>query len=365
MENKIIILALEKLDTRYTGQWFEEFPKTLKERIRKFNYKYSVKQLDGYSAGYVDTETTPGAFLNFTSTNIWKNNQINKVAEMFRKKEISPGDKFIVMDAWNSGIIQIKYMSELLDIPVEIHSVFHAGSYDPEDFLGRKIKNKSWSYNFERGVFYASDFNYFATGFHGRMIMKNLELNDVSTMDRLIRSGFPFEYLSDTLEPYKNIPKEDLILFPHRIAPEKQVQIFKDLQTEMPEYKWIVCQESNLSKDQYHTLLGKAKIVFSANLQETLGISCYEGALTGALPVVPDRLSYSEMYDAPFKYPSAWTESWGYYRDNISNLKMFIKFKMEHREEHLPALQQNLIRLGTTFFSSDIMLNNILKPNIK
>jgi hypothetical protein len=54
---------------------------------------------------------------------------------------------------------------------------------------------------------------------------------------------------------------------------------------------------SKLTKEEYHTLLGESKMVFSANLQETLGISCYEGAVVGAIPLVPDRLSYTEMYD--------------------------------------------------------------------
>ena len=46
----------------------------------------------------------------------------------------------------------------------------------------------------------------------------------------------------------------------------------------------LFVQEQTLTKDEYHNLLGKAKIVFSANTQETLGISCYEGALVGATP---------------------------------------------------------------------------------
>ena len=71
---------------------------------------------------------------------------------------------------------------------------------------------------------------------------------------------------------------------PHRIAPEKQVDIFKDLAESMSEYDWVVCLEQTLTKDEYHELLGRAKIVLSANTQETLGISCYEGALVGANP---------------------------------------------------------------------------------
>ena len=42
--------------------------------------------------------------------------------------------------------------------------------------------------------------------------------------------------------------------------------------------------------------------MFSANLQETLGISWYEGVLVDTIPMVPDRLSYSEMAIHEFKY---------------------------------------------------------------
>ena len=42
-------------------------------------------------------------------------------------------------------------------------------------------------------------------------------------------------------------------------------------------------------------MLGEAKLLFSANLQETLGISWYEGALVDVIIMVPDRLSYTEM----------------------------------------------------------------------
>ena len=36
------------------------------------------------------------------------------------------------------------------------------------------------------------------------------------------------EYMKDALKDYKNLKKKDLILFPHRIAPEKQPEIFRD-----------------------------------------------------------------------------------------------------------------------------------------
>jgi len=144
-------------------------------------------------------------------------------------------------------------------------------------------------------------------------LSKNPAFPDVDK-DKIHRVGWPMEYMEDTLFDY-NIPanKMPMVLFPHRVAPEKQVDIFKDLGKSIPEAQFVVAQETQLSKDEYHMLLSRSKIVFSANQQETLGISCYEGALVGAAPLVPDRLSYTEMYDSAFKYPSEWTEDWDSY----------------------------------------------------
>ena len=63
----------------------------------------------------------------------------------------------------------------------------------------------------------------------------------------------------------------------------------------MNEYEFLICQEHNLTKNEYHNVLGEAKLLFSANLQETLGISWYEGALVDVILMVSDRLSYTEM----------------------------------------------------------------------
>jgi predicted dienelactone hydrolase len=49
--------------------------------------------------------------------------------------------------------------------------------------------------------------------------------------------------------------KRDIILFPHRIAPEKQVDIFRDLAEQLPEYEFVVCQEQELTKNEYHNLV--------------------------------------------------------------------------------------------------------------
>jgi hypothetical protein len=263
-------------------------------------------------------------------------------------------------------------MSELLNIPVVTHGLWHAGSYDPQDFLGRLIGNKPWVRHAEKSFFSCFDHNYFATEFHVKMFFDNLihnypEENPWYEEDwaeryddcKIVKTGWPMEYMEDILTPYKNMSKRDLILFPHRIAPEKQVEIFRDLATHLPQYEFVVCQDQQLTKNEYHNLLGQAKMVFSANLQETLGISCYEGAVVDAVPMVPDRLSYTEMYYDTFKYPSVWTESFAAYKAHRPNLCFAIMQHMDNYSTRIPSIRKQAKDLHEQFFSASKLLNNM------
>jgi glycosyltransferase involved in cell wall biosynthesis len=361
---KIFLVDLESVETRYTSQWKTHLPKLLNEAGQ------DVHVISGPQD--VPSATTPGAFLNFGGTNIYKSRQVEEIARLFCSGSISAGDHFLFTDAWHPGIINLKYMSELLNIPVVTHGLWHAGSYDPQDFLGRLIGNKPWVRHAEKSFFSCFDHNYFATEFHVKMFFDNLihnypEENPWYEEDwaeryddgKIVKTGWPMEYMDSVLSPYKNMIKRDLILFPHRIAPEKQVEIFRDLAQQLPQYEFVVCQDHQLSKHEYHNLLGQSKIVFSANLQETLGISCYEGALVGAIPMVPDRLSYQEMYHEAFKYPSEWTESWDHYMTNQQDLCHYIKATMEHYDNLAIELKNHTQDLTENFFSAGQLLNNL------
>ena len=196
------------------------------------------------------------------------------------------------------------------------------------------------------------------------MFSENLLGLDTSTIKesyikegKIVQTGWPMEYMVDTLDMYKDMEKKNIILFPHRIAPEKQVEIFRDLKEHLPQYEFVVCQDQQLTKNEYHNLLGEAKLVFSANLQETLGISWYEGAIVGAIPMMPDRLSYSEMALDTFKYPSEWTESYKAYEAHRPELCAKIIQYMENYEKFLPRLNKQVDVLTENFFSC----NNLLK----
>ena len=343
------IVDIEAVDTRYTKQWKEYLPRQLQ---RATNEEVVV-----ISGGETPQATTPGAFLNFGGTNVYKSKQLEQIGEMFCEGKVKDGDYFLYTDAWNPTVIQLRYMAELLGVDVRIGGLWHAGSYDPQDFLGRLIGDKPWVRNAERSMYECYDDNFFATDFHIDLFEESFR--EITVEHEPVRVGWPMEYLRDSLVPYSGMDKRDIILFPHRIAPEKQVDIFRDLAEQLPEYEFVVCQERELTKNEYHNLLGEAKLVFSANLQETLGISWYEGALVNAIPMVPDRLSYTEMAVPEFKYPSKWTEDWGSYIKYRGELVNKIRDYMKNYDDYLVSLDKQRTKLNKEFFSGAALYDAI------
>src|SRR6056300_1761235 len=345
----IHIVDIEAVDTRYTKQWKEHLPKQLQ---RATNVDVEV-----ISGGDTPQATTPGAFLNFGGTNVYKSKQLETIGEMFCDGTVKDGDYFIYTDAWNPTVVQLRYMAELLGVNISIGGLWHAGSYDPQDFLGRLIGDKPWVRHAERSMYCTYDDNFFATTFHIDLFEESFR--EIMVEKEPVRVGWPMEYLRNSLDSYKCMEKRDLILFPHRVAPEKQVDIFRDLAEQLPEYEFVICQERELTKNEYHNLLGEAKLVFSANLQETLGISWYEGALVNAIPMVPDRLSYKEMALSEFKYPSQWTEDFASYRTNKDKVVAQIIEYMENYNSYLPALLKQKNKLANEFFSGEKLYEEI------
>ena len=335
----IYIVDIEAVDTRYTKQWKEHLPRQMQ---RATNDEVIV-----ISGGETPQATTPGAFLNFGGTNVYKSNQLEQLGRLFCDGKINNGDYFLYTDAWNPTVIQLRYMASLLGTDITIGGMWHAGSYDPQDFLGRLIGDAPWVRHAEQSMYECYDDNFFASELHIDLFAESLDIDDSKTH----RVGWPMEYLKNSLDSYKGMEKRNLILFPHRIAPEKQVDIFYDLRTQLPQYEFIVCQEQQLTKNEYHNLLGEAKLVFSANLQETLGISWYEGALVDAIPMVPDRLSYTEMALPEFKYPSQWTEDYSSYRQHRGDIAAKITDYMENYDDYLVSLDKQRTKLNKQFFS--------------
>lgn len=297
-------VALEPIESRYSAQWLNCINKEFKKYVG--NRAIMIDVLGDEEAA----NPTEGGFLDFCKTNKWKSSQIIKIARLFEKGYITPGSVFLFTDAWNPGILNVRYMSDLMGIPVRIVSYWHAGSYDVHDVLGYKIKDRTWSLAAERSFFHASDVNVFATEFHKNFFIKNcIGYHDGQMLDILEKclvSGQPHYEILKWFDG-KSIPswddKKDWIIFPHRNAPEKQPWLFEQLADMFPEYEFIMTSGLNLSKDEYYKMLLQSKIMVSMAQHEMLGISMMEGVLANVIPIVPNRLSYTEMYRTPYLYP--------------------------------------------------------------
>jgi len=281
----LYLVTLEPLETRYTKQWKvwfkEEFPDSI--------------EIDGKTRSGISNNKN---FLDIFNTNKWKSEQISKMADLFNKKLIKPNDKFLFYDAWHYGIIAVKYMSLLSGINIKIYSYWHAGSYDPYDLLGLVGANKYFN-GFEKSLLDCSDISFVTTDFHKKMIINNF---GNTYKDKIKVVGFPYKI--DYLNKYKmdRDLKKNQVIFPHRLSVEKRIDLFRRMKNEIKDMSFVVSLEECKTKKDYYKLLTSSKFLFSANLQETFGISAVEGVFLDVVPFIPNRLSYEEMYISEFKY---------------------------------------------------------------
>ncbi len=354
MKKQLIIISLDPLPSRYTLEWFSHLPKIFQ---KKLGSDYQVIQINGQTKS---SKCTQGGFLDFEATNMWKSEQISFFFRMMKEGQIQDDAIILFTDAWNPTAIQLKYTKDLCKKNWKLIGIWHAGSYDPNDFLGR-IDNKVWAENFENSLFSAYDLNWFATDFHVNLWKKSRLFDE----NKIIRSGFPMEYIPEIFNhnplDYSYLKeKEDMIVFPARIAPEKQPHIFEKIAEMMPEYKFVMCCKENMNKEQYHETLRKSKLMLSFSLQETLGITQYEGMAAKCFSLVPNHLSYSEMYPKHlipmFTYPSDWITSENI---NYDDLKSKIKSIMNGFEMHF--VNEAFSFQTKNFFSCDIFIDSLRK----
>lgn len=343
MARKIWVLSLEPVETRYTKQWFTHIPELLESN------GFEVEQVDGN----LDLlAATPGGFLNFSMTNVWKSQQAEKIITKINNGEVSDDDAILVTDGWNPVVLMLKYIKDLTDKKFKIVSLWHAGSYIKEDLLGQKIKDKDWSYNAERAMFHAVDYNCFASYSHIRKFTGALGVSP--NHNSIVRTGFPMEYI-DKID-FGKPAKENIVVFPHRNSPEKMPYVFDALAKRLTQYKFVNCQKENMNKEQYHETLAKSKVMFSAAQLETLGICQYEAMVANCIPMVPDHLSYAEMYylGSISKYPSNWLDS----PPLIDNLARRLTYLMENYETIVNGstpLDREFQKKN--YFSSNILIN--------
>jgi glycosyltransferase involved in cell wall biosynthesis len=284
-------LPLEHLEKRYT-----------KLMDRQLVDAFQAKNVE-YTRVYPEVlpgEIEVGAFLDAAGTSYFKAGQLKAIARAFKEGLVKDGDKFFFSDLWFPGIESLPYMAFFYKIDIEIYGVLHAGSWTPTDFVAQM---GPWTTYFEAGLMNIVTKAFIGSYFHRQQIMERLS----GISEKLIVTGLPFSKedvlaMAELTEPRPWSEREDLVIFAGRLDDEKQPWRFDRLEQLLktdPKYanvKFVKTYELELDKFEYLDLLSRAKVIFSAALQENYGYAALEAVALGVQPVLPNWVVYPEFY---------------------------------------------------------------------
>ena len=287
---EILNIPIEPLEERYSIQWAKWFEEAFKSA--SLNYR----TIPGLSTS---GKITNGSFLDVVETNAYKNAQLSQILDYLKSYKDEEGVILFFHDLWFPGIETIAYIRDGMGWKnLKICGCLHAGSYDEQDFLYKRGM-EPWAYLCEEAwLGHIVDKIFVATYYHKRLLTSRRRI----PWDKIVVTGFPLypDFVEKTNIPPVN--REPIIVFPHRLDEEKDPNAFDKIALQMPEYQWIKSKEVCSTKKEYYNLLQSAKIAISFAKQETWGIAMQEAVLCGAIPLCPNRLSYTEMYNDVFLY---------------------------------------------------------------
>lgn len=285
---ELLFMPIEPIEERYSAQWLDWFETAFIDAGKRFEAFGSTKVV----------AIEDGEFLDSSYTMRYKLQQAHEVCEYIDKNRSKPFTVFC-LDFWNPCLLNIAYMRDTLGLDIEIKSMLHAGVYDPHDFLAKSNVAK-WGCDLEDALYGVHDEIFIATNFHVDLWKKTHRKTDKFT---IVDWPVVVPMLEKTWEE-----KEDIVVFPHRLADEKSPEKFKTMADSYsrlyPEDKvqFVLTKEICKDKFDYYEVLRNSKIAVSYAEQETFGIAMQEAVNYGCIPIVPDRLSYSELFERSFKY---------------------------------------------------------------
>lgn len=286
----LYFIPIETMEQRYTKMMNEVIsPLVDKVIYPEFDYSWTIEK---------------GQFLDINKTSIFKAKQLQMIAEMFYKWEVKDWDKFLVADIFFPWIESIRYMADLQDIHVEIFWYNHAGRADPTDFVQKLWE---WSDVCEKWYMSICDYVFVWSNYHKDLIVKYFNMNENRVL--VYWPARDLDWVENVCSN-KNIKKEDFIIMPQRVAPEKWLTEFIEFakntdkkiivtsswnKVEWVEFPANVEYKTNLSKKEYYELLSKAKWYVSFAYQETFWYTLQEAIYYRCNILVPNRVCYPEM----------------------------------------------------------------------
>lgn len=276
----------------------------------------------------------------------------------FKDNMFEDNDVLVFVDAWEPAALEMKALAAKYSVKVKFAGIWWGGSYDKHSHIGKTSHDVPWAKLTERALFNAYDMNFFATKSHAKMVAeKLLEIRSsfgISPVDWLLEHnkhasvvGMPFE----NIRPMDEVTKENVVAMDLSGDDGTQPEVLKKIQEALPEFTFV---DSNNPSD-----LASAKVVFSSNTKEGLDVNVYNGMLNKAIPIVPDRLSYTEMYPDQYRYKQEWTENEDFYNRYHENVINVIREHVNHYDRHTHGLGK-INEIKKTFFNSDILYQSLV-----
>lgn len=286
-------IPIEPYETRYTADWIEQFENEFTKN------KIQFKTILG--TPITDTVREAGNVLDAVGTNVYKNSQMDQILKLFANNSVKDDDIFFFCDLWFPSIEMLFYIRNLTNIRFKIAGILHAGTYDTNDFTFRSGMRK-WGKHLEDCWLSEVDYIFVATHYHKQLIQQHSD-----ELGNIFVTGIPF-YSKDLQTRYANDAKDNIVVFPHRLAPEKHPELFDKLKYmvhtkyKRPDILFVKSMESTNSRDEYFRLLARSKVMISFAEQETFGFSTLEALALGCIVLAPDRLSYVETLPKKCRY---------------------------------------------------------------
>lgn len=281
---KVWLLPIEPFEERYTADWLRWWPQDL--RAAGLDVEV-VCGTDG--AG----ERKAGEWLDPCATWVWKGTQTAALAACWSR--IEDGDVILSLDGWGPATTAALYMRATTGKQVRVVVFMHAGAFDPHDFLTRSGCSP-WALHVERGWVTGADLVLCGSE-HACDLMRRHLWAGV----RCAPVGYPIKQheLARFSTPWNE--RAPLVLFPHRLAPEKGLNEWDEIVRVYGErypdksVQFVRSRDVYTGKDSLYEWMGRSRVVVSCARQETFGIAMQEAVALGAHPVCPDRLCYSEV----------------------------------------------------------------------
>ena len=304
---------LEPLEERYTKEWWKWFP----QEFTRNNINYRV-----ILARRLTEKIEEGEFLDIYGRPYYALGQIQEFVRMCKEGKVSSGDKLLFADLWHHGIEAIPYIRDLGTKDSGTYGIFHAGSYDPSDFLASK-NTEYWAMPFEESICEFVDAIFVGSQWSKKLLSELSKVNE----DKMVVTGLPIncEEILSCVAGIKKSEDYKYVVFPHRIAPEKGItdmtNIMDNVFSQDQDVRLVLttardkigCRDPKINevlleflrrnekkiivhiglpKVNYYSVLAQCQVVLSCAFQETFGYGVLESALVGCTPVVPNRLSY-------------------------------------------------------------------------